>query len=91
MHYLQEISAEEVRSVLGVLIKDTPGLADTGFTGAGHFYECPNGHPYVIGECGGAMEESRCPECGARIGGASHSLTAGNRPSQILQGLARGR
>ncbi len=22
----------------------------------GHWYECLNGHPYVIGECGGAME-----------------------------------
>ena len=21
---------------------------------SGHWYECPNGHPYVIGECGGA-------------------------------------
>ena len=41
----------------------------------GHWYECPNGHVYAIGECGGAMEESKCPECNAKIGGtqlASH-------------------
>jgi hypothetical protein len=37
--------------------------------GSGHWFECPNGHPYVIGECGGAMEKSLCPECKAEIGG----------------------
>ena len=24
--------------------------------GSGHWYKCRNGHVYVIGECGGAME-----------------------------------
>jgi len=36
---------------------------------SGHWYECPNGHPYVIGECGGAMEVGRCSVCNAEIGG----------------------
>ena len=36
---------------------------------SGHWYECPNGHPYVIGECGGAMEVGRCPTCNSQIGG----------------------
>ncbi|KAJ3852101.1 hypothetical protein EV368DRAFT_65176, partial [Lentinula lateritia] len=31
-----------------------------GFTHRGHFYNCPNGHPFVITECGGAMEASVC-------------------------------
>ncbi|KAF0547345.1 P-loop containing nucleoside triphosphate hydrolase protein [Gigaspora margarita] len=48
------------------------------FQGSGHWYQCPNGHPYTIGECGGAMQASRCVDCGATIGGGSHSLTAGN-------------
>ncbi|OAQ22439.1 hypothetical protein K457DRAFT_84860 [Linnemannia elongata AG-77] len=47
--------------------------------GAGHFFRCPNGHSYVIGECGGAMQESTCPECGAPVGGRSHQLAAGNQ------------
>lgn len=34
----------------------------------GHWYECPNGHAYVIDACGGAMEEAKCPDCGAKIG-----------------------
>ncbi len=36
---------------------------------SGHWYECPNGHPYVIGECGGAMEVGRCSVCNVQIGG----------------------
>ena len=34
---------------------------------AGHFFKCPNGHYYAIGECGGAMEEGKCPECGKKF------------------------
>ena len=29
---------------------------------------CPNGHMYMIGECGKPMEEAKC-HCGATIGG----------------------
>ena len=36
------------------------------------WYKCPNGHLYVVGECGGPMQESICPECRARIGGVNH-------------------
>ena len=44
----------------------------------GHFFKCPNDHIYAIGECGGAMEESKCHECGAKIGGGDHNLISGN-------------
>ena len=44
----------------------------------GSWYKCPNGHLYNIGECGGAMEESRCPECNSTIGGSSHRLHSDN-------------
>ena len=44
----------------------------------GHWFKCPNGHYYCIGECGGAMELAKCPECKADIGGTSHQLTSGN-------------
>ena len=39
---------------------------------AGHWFECPNGHMYAIGECGGAVEESKCPDCGSVIGGRGY-------------------
>lgn len=44
-----------------------------------HWYECPNGHPYFIGECGGAMQVGRCIECGEQVGGSSHTLLASNQ------------
>ena len=50
-----------------------------GTSASSHWYECPNGHSYFIGECGGAMEESRCPDCGARVGGGRHQLLGTNR------------
>ena len=45
----------------------------------GHWYKCPNGHIYAIGECGGAMQQRSCPECGETIGGADHRLAQGNK------------
>lgn len=51
-------------------------------------YRCPNGHPYVIGDCGGATQAASCPECGARIGGTGHQLTSGNTQHQELASLA---
>ncbi|GAX83659.1 hypothetical protein CEUSTIGMA_g11084.t1 [Chlamydomonas eustigma] len=43
-----------------------------------HLYRCPNGHLYVIGDCGMAMETGRCPECGESVGGGSHTLHSTN-------------
>jgi len=45
-----------------------------GFSHRGHFYNCENGHTFVITECGGATQEARCPECNAPIGGSGHRL-----------------
>ena len=52
----------------------------------GHWFKCPKGHYYCIGECGGAMEEATCPDCGARIGGQSHALRADNRLAPEMDG-----
>ena len=44
----------------------------------GHWYRCPNGHIYVIGDCGLANQGGVCPECGAPIGGAGYQLAEAN-------------
>ena len=46
----------------------------------GHWFKCPNQHIYVITECGGAMEQRKCPEpgCNSEIGGVDHKLVANN-------------
>ncbi|CAH2096329.1 unnamed protein product [Euphydryas editha] len=46
---------------------------------AGQWYKCPNGHFYSIGQCGGAMEISKCVECKVPIGGQNHALLPSNK------------
>lgn len=52
----------------------------------GHWYKCPNGHVYVIADCGGAMERRNCPDCDALIGGANHRLESGNQVATEMDG-----
>ena len=54
----------------------------------GHWFKCPNGHYYAIGECGGAMEKSKCPECGAVIGGQNHTLADDNELASEMDGAS---
>jgi hypothetical protein len=69
------MSDDEKRMVFQAMARDVgSGHGSYG----GHWFKCPNGHPYAIGECGGAMQQSSCPECGAVVGGGSHQLAAGN-------------
>ncbi|WAR07210.1 RN213-like protein, partial [Mya arenaria] len=42
------------------------------------FYRCPNGHPYVIGNCGRPAVVGKCKECGADIGGQGYQAMPGN-------------
>lgn len=56
----------------------------------GHWFKCPNGHVYAIGECGGATQESRCNECGAVIGGHSHRLHGRNQVASEMDGATQG-
>uniref|UniRef100_A0A8C0BC21 Zinc finger NFX1-type containing 1 n=1 Tax=Buteo japonicus TaxID=224669 RepID=A0A8C0BC21_9AVES len=52
----------------------------------GHWFKCRNGHIYVIGDCGGAMERSTCPECHAVIGGTNHTLDSTNSLASEMDG-----
>nr|XP_045606922.1 NFX1-type zinc finger-containing protein 1-like [Procambarus clarkii] len=52
----------------------------------GHWYKCPNGHIYCISECGGAMVQSKCPECDATIGGERHQLRGDNAVASEMDG-----
>ncbi|XP_050829286.1 E3 ubiquitin-protein ligase RNF213-like isoform X2 [Serinus canaria] len=50
-----------------------------------HWYECPNGHPCAVGECGYPMQKSRCPECRVPIGGKNHTPVKGFHRSRTCQ------
>lgn len=68
--------SEEERKMIVSAMKMQPG----------HWYKCPNGHVYVITECGGAMESRQCPDCNATIGGGSHRLASGNQVASEMDG-----
>ncbi|NWQ80530.1 ZNFX1 protein, partial [Columbina picui] len=74
------------RSGLG--ISETERVQIVGAIGyrPGHWFKCRNGHIYVIGDCGGAMEQSRCPECRAPIGGTNHTLDSSNSLASEMDG-----
>lgn len=57
------------------------------FQGSGHWYRCVNGHSYSIGECGMAMERSRCPECGVVVGGQNHAFVEGTERDMQMDSL----
>ncbi len=59
-------------------------------SGTGHWHLCQNGHPFTIGECGMPMEQARCPECGAPIGGQNHRAVEGVRHATEIEEVARG-
>ena len=52
----------------------------------GHWFKCPNGHIYVITECGGAMQKSTCPDCKEVIGGNNHNLVESNQLAPEMDG-----
>ena len=72
---LSQLTAEEKKVIVEAI-----GLSK------GHWFKCPRGHIYAIGECGGAMQRGTCPECGAVIGGASHRLEEGNELAPEMDG-----
>ncbi|KAJ4137229.1 hypothetical protein NW768_002811 [Fusarium equiseti] len=70
---VEEVTPEELASIRSAMVTGPHGMA----THSGHWYNCINGHPFAIGECGMPMETARCPECGAAIGGANHRAVNG--------------
>ncbi|XP_077993299.1 NFX1-type zinc finger-containing protein 1-like [Glandiceps talaboti] len=95
---LSESKEKEVTELLKVIQKLHPEIGETlsaeerkmivkamEFT-QGHWFKCPNGHIYAIGDCGGATVESTCPECKARIGGSGHRLRDDNRLAPEMDG-----
>ncbi|OAX35179.1 hypothetical protein K503DRAFT_868436 [Rhizopogon vinicolor AM-OR11-026] len=77
--FYQEVSLKEQMEIVRTF----------NFGSTGHFYNCANGHTYVIGECGGAVQRSICPECGSPVGGQSYQLDSTNTRANHFDDLAR--
>ncbi|KAM4582295.1 NFX1-type zinc finger-containing protein 1 isoform 2-T2 [Fundulus diaphanus] len=68
--------SEEERKMIVSAMKMPPG----------HWHKCPNGHVYIITECGGANQRFNCPDCKASIGGVNHRLDTGNQVATEMDG-----
>lgn len=78
----QTMSKEELYELLKALAAEN----SRDFS-AGHWHKCGTcGYLFAIGNCGGAMEESTCPDCKNRIGGQSHTLNANTTIADDLPG-----
>ncbi|GAA5934053.1 uncharacterized protein JCM15063_000542 [Sporobolomyces koalae] len=78
-HFYQQVTDEELKLV----------IQSQEFATSSHWYICPNGHTYTIGDCGGAVMQAQCPECGATIGGAGHRVAEGNHHDERMIRLTR--
>ncbi|XP_063954535.1 NFX1-type zinc finger-containing protein 1-like [Lytechinus pictus] len=87
--HLRQFKREMGQVALGITDRERVQIIKAIGLSQGHWYKCPKGHVYAIGECGGAMEETKCPECGSHIGGGSHRLTSGNRVATEMDGATR--
>ena len=83
----QKVEIKAAMKTLGVKLRTGIGISDRERReivqamgmGQGHWFKCPNGHIYAIGDCGGASVVSRCNECHALIGGTGHRILGDNR------------
>lgn len=79
--FYKRVTTEELRAVYAAMASE--------FQGTGHWYVCVQGHPFTVGECGMPMEQARCPECGAPVGGQNHMSVEGVRRARGIEDLAR--
>lgn len=80
--FYSAVTSEERLEIIAAMARE--------FRGTGHWYYCQNGHPFTIGECGGAVQLSACPECGARVGGQGHRTVDGvTRADDLEQELGQ--
>lgn len=76
------ITENELKAIKDAMVSGSDGMA----THSGHWYNCGNGHPFAVGECGMPMEEARCPECGSPVGGQNHAPAQGVTRATQMEG-----
>ncbi|NXO96119.1 ZNFX1 protein, partial [Certhia brachydactyla] len=84
--HLKKIDAVLPVSGLGISEAERVQIVSAIGCPRGHWFKCRNGHIYVIGECGGAMQRSTCPECHEVIGGTNHTLESSNSLAPEMDG-----
>jgi hypothetical protein len=88
--FYEEVSAEELKAIKQAMVTGRGGISThSGHwynCANGHPVsrltipveaQVANRWQFAIGECGMPMQDARCPECGAPIGGRNHTAVAG--------------
>uniref|UniRef100_A0A672HCA1 RZ-type domain-containing protein n=1 Tax=Salarias fasciatus TaxID=181472 RepID=A0A672HCA1_SALFA len=83
---LKELAKKIPLTGLGISEQEKKMIVSAMKMRPGHWHKCPNGHVYLITECGGAMESRKCPDCDATIGGQNHRLDSGNAVATEMDG-----
>ena len=86
---LFKVMADKLKTGLGISDSEKTQIIKAMGMKQGHWFKCPNGHIYAIGECGGAMVEACCNECGEKIGGRNHRLLNTNALANEMDGATR--
>ncbi|CAG8713895.1 3165_t:CDS:2, partial [Racocetra fulgida] len=68
-----ELTEEEKEQIIQAMDNEIQELYGDGDNVTGHWFCCPNGHPYYI-----ATQRSVCNDCGAIIGGTGHIVVPSN-------------
>ncbi|XP_057290514.1 E3 ubiquitin-protein ligase rnf213-alpha-like isoform X3 [Hydractinia symbiolongicarpus] len=68
-YFLPTMPSDNFAEIAGARPRDGTGWV---------LHKCPQGHAYVITECGRAATRSICPECRSGIGGVNHQIDPGN-------------
>ncbi|NWR35552.1 ZNFX1 protein, partial [Tachuris rubrigastra] len=84
--HMEKIKTDLPESGLGISEAERVQIVKAIACPRGHWFKCKNGHIYVIGECGGAMQKSKCPECHEVIGGTNHTLDSTNSLAPEMDG-----
>ncbi|CAH3199331.1 unnamed protein product, partial [Porites evermanni] len=82
LRLLMDNPAALMNAYLPTMPDDNLQEAMAGMRESGKWYQCPNGHPYYVGDCGRPMEVKACPECKMKIGGKEHKPFQGNTTAQ---------
>ena len=82
---LREFDSKAARALERAAVIAAMGAEYAAGYGRGHWYECPNGHEYFIGNCGAAVTSGNCIECGLPVGGTGYGVLLGtNRAARNI-------
>ncbi|XP_076465430.1 NFX1-type zinc finger-containing protein 1-like [Babylonia areolata] len=87
---VQSLRDQGCFSGLGISSKERVMIVKAMGFKQGHWFKCRRGHIYCIADCGGAMVESQCPECGEGVGGTHHRLRDDNSVATEMDGATYG-